>query len=107
MILCHCKNNQMSSFLHTMQRIKKQNEVDIILGDFNINIIEGNHRISTTRSNYTQIIREPTYISSISINHIYIQNEFLESVNATSQIMGVHFSDHDTVRFSISNKLCE
>ena len=38
MILCYCKNNQIASFLHTMEQIHKQNEVHIILGDFNINI---------------------------------------------------------------------
>ena len=53
MILCYRKNNQITSFLHTMEQINKQNEVHTILGDFNINIIEGTQRISTVLLNYT------------------------------------------------------
>ena len=107
MILCYRKNNQMASLLHTVEQINKQNEVHITLGDLNINIIAGNQMISTVLPNYTQIGREPTHISSSLIDHVYIQNGFLESVKATSQIVRVHFSDHDAVRFCISNKLCE
>ena len=47
-----------------------------------------------------QIVRKPNHISGSLIDYIYIQNEFLESVDATSQIVEVHFSDHDAVRFS-------
>ena len=54
-----------------------------------------------------QIVREPTLISGSIIDHFYIENGFLESVNATIQIVGMHFSDHDAVRFYISNKVCE
>ena len=97
----------MVSYFHTIEEINRQNEVNIILGDFNINIIEGNQRISTVLSNYTEIGREPTDIFGSLIDHVYIQNGFLESVNATSLIVGVYFSDHDAVRFCISNKLCE
>ena len=104
-MLFYRKNNQMASFLHTIEHIKRQNEVHTILGDFNINIIKGNPRISIVLSNYTQIVREPTHISGSSIDHVYIKNEFLESVNATSQIVGVHFSDHNAARFCISNKI--
>ena len=64
MILYHHENNQMASFLHTMEHINRQNGVHIILGDFNINIIEGNQRISTVLLYYTQIGREPTLFSA-------------------------------------------
>ena len=36
-----------------MEQINRQNEVHIILGDFDINIMEGNQRISKALSNYT------------------------------------------------------
>ena len=54
-----------------------------------------------------QIGREATHISGSLIDHVYIQNGFFESVNATSQTVGVHFSDHDVVRFCINHKLCK
>lgn len=44
-----------------------------------------------------QIVREPTYIFGLLIDHVYIQSWFLESVNATSQIVGVRFTDNDVV----------
>ena len=47
-----------------MEHINRQNGVHIILGDFNINIIEGNQRISTVLLYYTQIGREPTLFSA-------------------------------------------
>ena len=97
----------MASYFHTTEEINRQNEVNIILGDFNINIIEGNQMISTVLSNYTEIGREPMDIFGSLIDHVYIQNGFLESVNATSLIVGVYFSDHDAERFCISNELCE
>ena len=61
----------------------------------------------TVLSNYKQIGREKTHISDTLKDHVYIQNKFLESVNATTQIARVHFSDHEAVKFCISNKLCE
>ena len=74
------------------------------MGVFNINIIEGNQRTLTVLSNYRKIIREPARISSSLIDHVYTLNGFCESVNETSEIMAVHFSDHEAVRFCISNK---
>ena len=47
-----------------MKQINRQNEVHIILGDFNINIIEKNQGISTVLLNYTQILRKAGYISA-------------------------------------------
>ena len=72
---------------------------NIVLGDFDISIIEGNRKISTVFLNYLQILREPTHISGSLIDHIYSQNEFLESFNATSQIVGMNFSNYDAVGF--------
>ena len=71
MILCYSKNNQMVSFFHTMEQINRQNEVHIILGDFDINIMEGNQRISKALSNYTQIGREATYFRFIDRPCLY------------------------------------
>ena len=81
-ILCYCKNNEMASFLHTVEQSNRQNEIHIIFGYFNINIIEVNDRISPVLSNYTQFVREPIHISSlliriklfIIIDHVYIKN---------------------------------
>ena len=75
MIPFYWKNNQMDSLLDTMEQFNRQNEVHIILKDFNINIIEENHSISTFFLNYTQTTRELTHISGSLIDHVYIQNE--------------------------------
>lgn len=77
------------------------------MGDFNINLIEGNQRILTVVSNYRKIITEPARISSSLIDHVYTLNGFRESVNKTSEIMAVHFIDHEGGRFCICNKRCE
>lgn len=44
-----------------------------------------------------QVVREPTNIFGLLIDHVYIQSWLLESVNATSQFVGVRFSDSDVV----------
>ena len=46
-MLFYRKKNQVASFLHKIEQINRQNEAQIILGDFNINIVEGNQKIST------------------------------------------------------------
>lgn len=78
MIACYRKKNQMTSFLHKIEQI---NVINVI---FSINIIEGNYRISTAPSNNRQIVRKRAHMSGSFIDHVYIQNGFLESVNPTS-----------------------
>ena len=39
----------------------------------------------TVLLNYKQIGREPTHISDSLKDHVYIENRFLESVNATTE----------------------
>ena len=90
-----------------MEEINKLNEFHIILRDFSVNIIEENHRIPIVLSSYTQFLRKPTHISCSYIHHIYIQNEFLEYVNVTSQFVGVHFSNYDAMGICFVNILCE
>ena len=51
-----------------------------------------------------QIVREPTHIFGSLIDHVYVQNGIFESVNAISQIVGVHYSDYDLVRLRIIYK---
>ena len=57
--------------------------VDIILGDFNINVLgKPVATLSSALTNFIQIVKEPTHLSGSLIDHVYIHQDLFGNVNA-------------------------
>ena len=81
--------------------------IDIILGDFNINYLH-NGSIRPLESvlssfGYSQIVQSPTFISAGSmLNQVYLKTSNLELVQ--NSVLSVYYSDHDAVQVSVKIK---
>ena len=82
-------------------------EIDIILGDFNINYFNDNEmqqlNVLMGSSNYKQTVQSPTFISTGSLlDHVYVRNEMLSIIDTF--VACVYYSDHDAIKISLNFK---
>ena len=83
--------------------ICKTRHVDIILGDFNINVLgKPVAKLSSALGNFIQIVKEPTHLSGSLIDHVYIHQDLLGNVNVKVKNFDVYFSDHDAIQISLT-----
>ena len=74
--------------------ICKTRHVDIILGDFNINVLgKPVAKLSSALGNFIQIVKEPTHLSGSLIDHVYIHQDLLGNVNAEVQNSDAYFRE--------------
>ena len=78
-------------------------DVDIIVGDFNIDACSKS-RLYQILLEYIQLIEFPTHIAGSTLDHVYVKNSFLEGYEIESVVLNAYFSDHDHVRVKISKK---
>ena len=77
--------------------------VDIIVGDFNKNVLgKPLATILSALANFIQIVKEPTYLSGSLIDHVYIHQDLLGNVNVKVKNFDVYFSDHDAIQVSLT-----
>ena len=77
MLLYRKSNSNVSQYMEALRYLLNIYRIDMVLGDFNINYFNGSHfqpLISLMESlNYTQIVTEPTFVSSGSLlDHVYV-----------------------------------
>ena len=70
-------------FCNNLENMVSTHEIGIILGDFNINFFNENDSLQLTgmmnRSNYCQIVKHATFVSSGSpLDHVYIKQSMLD-----------------------------
>ena len=75
-----------------------ENDIDVILGDFNINAFTTNN-LSDLLCEYVQIVQEPTHISGSLIDHVYVKQSLFDSYDIKCIVKNTYFSDHDAVMF--------
>ena len=85
-------------------------DIDIILGDFNINIYNQNEiqPLATLMEslNYIQIVQSPTFVSSGSLlDHVYVKEANYSNMTIRCSVLPLYYSDHDAVQIAIKNKL--
>ena len=92
---------------HFLSRI--EDNIHIILGDFNINAFEENKnkKLQEALINYNQILEEPTHISGSLIDHVYVKKTFYDQIDIHTIIKNTHFSDHDAVKVTLKRKFIE
>ena len=72
----------MTQFCDWVGEFIRTRHVDIILSDFNINVLGKPVATSSALTNFIQIVKEPTHLSGSSIDHAYIHQDLLGNVNA-------------------------
>jgi exonuclease III len=73
----------------------------VIMGDINIDYDKSNKLIKALDNlGFQQLIQEATRISGTLIDHIYVNKE-LHSLNVTTQLDGMYYSDHDAITIHI------
>ena len=81
-----------------LQRFIASNTVHIILGDFNINVLQENGKLENVLSSYNHIATASTHISRSLLDHVYIHQECSKELN-TQSVIDIYFSDHDAIKF--------
>ena len=91
---------------HLREIVNPELHVDIILGNFNLNIFNAtNDTLGTILSNYQLIINDATHISGSLIDHMYISKTLLQHMVLENVfVSNMSFSDHDVVKFKILEK---
>ena len=96
LLLYHSPNSSIPSFYDNLREIvNPELHVDIILGDFNLNIFNAtNDTLGTILSNYQLIINEATHISGSLIDHVYVSKSLLQKMVLENIIVSnMSFSD--------------
>ena len=80
------------------------NDINIILGEFNIDEYKENTDLKILLEQYTMIVNDPIHISGFVLDHIYVKTTFLNTViDLQCIVKGILFSDHDSVKFQFKS----
>ena len=103
MLVYRSPNSSLTSFYNTLENFLRRYCIDMVLGDFNINTLNGaNINLQNIFSNYTLLVNEPTHISGSLIDHVYVYNESLQKfLPSKIEVLSIYFSDHDAVKFRL------
>ena len=97
--------NSLTQFCDWVGEFVRTRHVEIILGDFNINVLgKPVAALSWALKNFIQIVKEPTHLSGSLIHHVYIHQDLLGNVNVEVKNFDVYFSDHDAIQISLTDK---
>ena len=99
-------NDSLSSFLEVLHYLMQARNIDIILGDFNINGLIPNPASSLLEDDYELILKEPTHLSGSMLDHVYISKQLLIEINVDAFVCTLFFSDHDAIKIHLSSKRC-
>ena len=80
------------------------NNIDIVLGDFNINAQNQPNHLLQIFSDYKQIVTEPTQLSGAILDHVYLKDDCAENFDIQALLEGIYFSDHDAVELKLELK---
>lgn len=94
--------------------MEHHNDIDIILGDFNIdtlttscNVTTLQHLLSSNMNGYRQSINEPTHIDGGLLDHVYNKENMFHLFDIDKMKICMNISDHDAVKINIILKCIE
>ena len=106
LVLYRKNNSSLESFYNHLSDILSVENVDIVVGDFNINAqdLSQVNRLLQVFHQYEQIVQSPTHLAGATLDHVYVRNEFMEQFNLLDYSINIYFSDHDAIQIHISLK---
>ena len=90
----------LSEFIDCLQCLVGGN-IDIFLGDFNIDAFEGVRALKEVFRNYNFKVSEPTHLDGALVDNVYIKKSFENDKHVTSIVNNGYLSDHDAVKVQI------
>ena len=89
-------------------------DIDIILGDFNIDLLNENSDVNMLRNllsgrtyAYRQIIDESTHIDGGLLDHVFTKENMFHLFDVSKIKICVNISDHDALKIKINLKNVE
>ena len=104
LLLYRKQTSNVTQYIDCLNYVLNSYNIDMILGDFNINYFHGN-QVQPLKSlmeslNYTQIVTKPTFISSGSLlDHVYVRSTVFQIIE--NYVVNVYFSDHDAIKIAV------
>ena len=97
-------NTNISQYNENMNNILNTNNIDIILGDFNVNYFNELTAVSLKNLmnsyGYLQIVDKPTFLSTGTLlDQVFVKQSLCSSIE--TEIILVYYSDHDAVKIVI------
>ena len=104
LLLYRKKSTSIPLFISNLEHILNSNNIDVVLGDFNINYLNSDDNLSLkslmNSFNFEQIVQQPTFISSGSLlDHIYFKSANLKILQ--NDLVNIYYSDHDAIKINI------
>ena len=104
LLLYRKQSTSIPLFISNLEHILDLNNIDVVLGDFNINYFNSDDYLSLkslmNNFNFEQIVQQPTFISSGSLlDHIYVKCANLKILQ--NHLVNVYYSDHDAIKINI------
>ena len=93
-------NTSKNEFIFNLAGVIEDYNINILLGDFNINSFCYTIQNSTL-DRFQMIIKEPTHIDGGLLDHIYLENCFMRDKESTVLTRSIYFSDHDAFKCKI------
>ena len=74
--LLYCKIiTNLAGFYEHLREINFSQNVDLLLGEFNINALDPTSWMLQVMSNYVQIVTKSTQISEALLDHVFVQKD--------------------------------
>ena len=106
LLLYRKQSTSIPLFISNLKYILNSNNIDVVLGDFNINYLNSDDidnlsfKSLMNNFNFEQIVQQPTFISSGSLlDHIYVKSANLKILQ--NDLVNVYYSDHDAIKINI------
>ena len=102
LLLYRKQSSNTRQYVDQIKHILTHNFINMILGDFNINYLNDSESkvlktLMEDTLQYTQIVKSPTFFSSVSLtDHIYIDANMLSVVH--NSVVSVYYSDHEAIK---------
>ena len=90
MILYKLNNQPLMTFYDYLYYFIEAKEVDIIVGDFNIDACSKS-RLPQILSEYAQLVEFPTHIAGSTLDHVYVKKSFLEDYKVEIVVLNTYF----------------
>ena len=107
LLIYRSPSSNKSQFFDKLEKFlnSQKEDIDIILGDFNINAADFDHEETSSclSSSYNLIVNEPTHLSGSVLDHIYVNKKIFKHLKYDVNLISVNFTDHDAVSLKLSD----
>ena len=101
-ILYRLHSQPIADFYDQLQNLVNSNNINILLGDFNVDYFAAKDILDEVLSDYVMVVTEPTHIDGSLLDHIYLKKGWFHEYDVLSLVKSIFFTDHDIVKIKIT-----